>query len=273
MNKQLTIDVLICSFNKGAVKLDVSVLPPCEGVRYIVSYQYTDDRYLELLPESIVKCYDVHLLNYRGQGLSENLNQSMALATADLVMFVDDDTRICKGAFDIIRRTFDDNESLDIAFFQASSYTGRLLKHYPTQTCDIIPPHIPYLVSTIEKVCRRKSVQGQLRYDERFGLGTQFLTCGEEDVWLHDASVANLQIRYFPTVIVETNMMLKQNMLYVDAGVQRSYGAYLFYIHPHTAFFHCLAFAFNTARKGMTHFFPMLRHMTEGIRYMRQSNS
>ena len=187
-------------------------------------------------------------------------------------MFVDDDTHICKDAFDTIRRVFSENEGLDIAFFQASSYTGRLLKHYPLQSCDIVPPHIPYLVSTIEKVCRRTSVQGQLRYDERFGLGTQFLTCGEEDVWLYDAFVANLQIRYFPIVIVETNMMLKQYMLYVDAGVQRSYGAYLFYIHPHTAFFRCLAFAFNTTRKGMAHFFPLLRHMTEGIRYMRQSN-
>ena len=61
MNKQLTIDVLICSFNKGAVKMDVSVLPPCEGVRYIISYQYTDDRYLDLLPDSIIKRDDVRL--------------------------------------------------------------------------------------------------------------------------------------------------------------------------------------------------------------------
>ena len=69
MNKQLTIDVQNCSFNKGAVKMDVSVLPPCEGVRYIISYQYTDDRYLSLLPDTTHKRAHVRLFAYRGQGL------------------------------------------------------------------------------------------------------------------------------------------------------------------------------------------------------------
>lgn len=272
MNRLLTIDVLVCSFNKGAVKLDVVVQPPTEGVRYIISYQYTDERYLEMLPKSVVERDDVLLSAYRGQGLSANRNQALALAKADLVMFADDDSKICSTAFDTIRQVFSENESLDVAFFQASSYTGRLLKRYPKQPCDIAFPIETYDVSTIEKVCRRESIQGCLRYDERFGLGTQFLTCGEEDVWLYDATVLQMRMRFFPIKIVETNMMLKQSMLYVDAGVQRSYGAFQYYVHPRSAFFRCFSFAFNSMRKGMAHFFPMLRHMTEGIRYMRHGN-
>lgn len=272
MNQMFTIDILVCSFNKGAVKLDTAVLPPSEGVRYIISYQYTDERYLELLPQNVINRPDVVLSAYQGQGLSANRNQALALAKADIVMFVDDDSRISYDTFSTLRRIFTENTTLDVAFFQASSYTGRLLKRYPAQVCAIDSPTTSHHLSTIEKAFRRTSIQGCLRYDERFGLGTQFLTCGEEDIWVYDAVKNGLEMQYFPIKIVETNMMLKQSMLYVDAGVQRSYGAFQYYTHPRMAFWHCLLFAFNSARKGMSHFFPMLRHMVEGIRYMRQNN-
>ena len=44
----MTLDILICSLNKGIVRIDDLLLPQRKDVRYIVSYQYTDERYLEL---------------------------------------------------------------------------------------------------------------------------------------------------------------------------------------------------------------------------------
>ena len=268
----LTIDILICSFNKGAVKVDQVILPPAEGVRYIISYQYTDERYLEMFPEGLKHRDDVTIFSYRGQGLSANRNQALSLAQSDIVFFADDDSRIDEATFRTLREVFSAHPDMDVAFFQAASYTGRLLKHYPAKECEVAGPPADYHLSSIEKACRRKSIQGRLRYDERFGLGTQFLTCGEEDVWVYDAARSKLTMRYFPRKIVETNMMLKQSMIYVDAGVQRSYGAFQYYIHGSMAFLHCFFFAFNSMRKGYAHFFPMLRHMAEGIRYMQQNN-
>ena len=60
----LTIDILICSFNKGAVKVDQVILPPAEGVRYIISYQYTDERYLEMFPEGLKHRDDVTIFSF-----------------------------------------------------------------------------------------------------------------------------------------------------------------------------------------------------------------
>ena len=56
---RMTLDVLICSLNKGIVRVQDVLLPPKEGVHYIVSYQYTDERYLDLIPEVLKQRDDV----------------------------------------------------------------------------------------------------------------------------------------------------------------------------------------------------------------------
>lgn len=268
----MTIDVLICSFNKGIVKIDDVLLPPCPNVKYIISYQYTDDRYLEMLPSSILERDDVRIHKYRGQGLSNNRNQAMSHAKSDLVMYADDDTRLDMSTFSVIFQTFEEHPEVDVALFQASSYTGRPLKDYPNEEITISSVPTPHSVSTIEMIFRRSRVQGVVRFDERFGLGTKFLTCGEEDIWLVDALRLGLSIKYFPRKTVETSTMLKQSLIYVDAGVQRSRGAYTYYVYGATAWGRCFNFAMKGALKGYCHFVPMLRHLLEGILYVRKTH-
>lgn len=264
----MTIEVLICSFNKGIVKIDDVLLPPCPDVSYIISYQYTDERYLELIPDTLSRRSDVRIYKYRGQGLSNNRNQAMSHATADVVLYADDDTRLCADSFDSIKDAFEKHADIDVALFRVSTYIGRWLKDYPEAETVLHYP-LPYNASTIEMAFRRKSVQGRIRFDERFGLGTKFLTSGEEDIWIYEAFRQGLNICYFPRKIAETSMMLKQSMIYVDAGVQRSYGALNYYIFGRTAWLHCLRFALRSTRKGYCHFVPMLKHLLEGIRYIK----
>lgn len=267
----MTLDILICSINKGIVRLDDVLLPPCEGIRYIVSYQYTDERYLALIPAVLTKRPDVSLYKYYGQGLSANRNLAMEKATGELIMFADDDTHLLPESVDTIRHIFETHSDLDIAFFRASTYTGKLLKNYPEGEAEVTGMPEGYAISTIEMVCRRSSVQGVIRFDERFGLGTKFLTCGEEDIWLEDACRAKLRMRYFPIKTVETSTMLKKSLIYIDAGVQRSCGALTYYKHGRTAWWLCLRFAAKAASGGLCHFWPMMRHLSEGIRYMQKT--
>ena len=70
----MTLDILICSLNKGIVRVQDVLLEPQEGVRYIVSYQYTDERYSDLIPKSLSERPDVSVFRYKGQGLSANRN-------------------------------------------------------------------------------------------------------------------------------------------------------------------------------------------------------
>lgn len=267
----MTLDILICSLNKGIVRVQDALLPPRADVRYIVSYQYTDDRYLDLIPNVLYERDDVGLYTYNGQGLSANRNLALDKATADVVMYADDDARLLPDTPDVVMKPFRDDPTLDVAFFCASTYTGKPLKDYPAKEFDVL--HMPerYTVSALEMACLRKKVQGRIRFDERFGLGTQFLTCGEEEVWLEDALRARLRIRYFPHKIVETSTMLKKSLIYVDPGVQRSRGAITYYLYGHGSWWRCFRFAVAGAQAGYCHFWPMMRHLLEGIRFMRQT--
>ena len=252
----MTLDILICSIDKGIVRIVDVLLPPQPQIRYLISYQYTDERYLELIPEQLVNRSDVLLYKYKGQGLAANRNLALERATSEYVMFADDDTRISPDITSIIEGTFSQVPDLDIAFYQASTYTGKPLKNYPDEAFAMLQPPTTYSISTIEMVCRRNSIQGKLRFDERFGLGTKFLTCGEH---------------YFPVKVVETSTMLKKTLIYVDAGVQRSRGAFTYYMYGQRAWWHCLLFALRSTRQGRCHFWPMMRHLAEGIRYMQRT--
>ena len=268
----LTLDVLICTFNKGIVRIEDVILPQREGIHYIVSYQYNDERYIELIPESVKNRTDVTLYTYHGQGLSANRNLALEKATSDLIMYADDDEHICENAFDDIFKVFERDKDVDVAFFTASTYTGRPLKDYPAEEHDIKQMPEKYSISTIEMVCRRTSVQGVIRFDERFGLGTRFLTCGEEDIWMEDAFNAKLNMRYYPVKIVETSTMLKKKMIYVDSGVQRSYGAQMYYRYKAKAWWICFKFALRSTAERRCHFWGMMKHLSEGIRYMQRTH-
>lgn len=267
----MTLDILICSLNKGIVRVQDVLLPPQDGVRYIVSYQYTDERYLDLLPKSLSCRKDVSIYQYKGQGLSANRNLALDKATAELVMYADDDAHLLPELPEILSRCFQAHPELDVAFFCATTYTGKPLKNYPKAAFDVVAMPKEYTVSAIEMVCRRQRVQGKLRFDERFGLGTKFLTCGEEEIWMVDALRAGLKMRYFPEKIVETSTMLKKAMVYVDEGVQRSKGAIAYYVYGIHAWWNCLRFAIESSRAGHCRFMPMMRHLAEGIRYMRRT--
>lgn len=267
----MTLDILICSHDKGIVRIGDIFHAPQEGVRYIVSYQYSDERYLELIPQEVLSRHDVSFFKYKGQGLSANRNLALEKSTADLVLYADDDARLIDTTFSTIRETFAKHPEIDIACFQVSTYTGKMLKDYPIHSHILTDVPKSYAISTIEMAFRREKVQHVVRFDERFGLGTKFLTCGEEEIWLKDALRAGLRIHYFPTKIVETSMLLKRALIYIDAGVQRSLGAISYYNYGKKAWWHCFKFAVNSTRKGYCHFLPLMRHMIEGIRYMQRT--
>lgn len=267
----MTLDILICTINKGIVKICDSLMSQYENVHYIVAYQYTEERFLELIPSALLERKDVTLYKYKGEGLSSNRNFALEKATADLVAYADDDTRFLPESLVDIFRIFSENSDLDIAFFKASTYTGKSLKDYPDDAQQVFEMPSRYVISAIEIVARRTRIQNTLRFDERFGLGTSYLTCGEEEIWIEDAIRHEFKMWYFPIKIVETSTLLKKSLIYVDSGVQRSFGAISYYKYGVKAWWKCFKFALNSTRSGYCHFLPLFMNFMQGIRYMQRT--
>ena len=267
----LTLDILICSLNTRIVRVPDILMPVKEGVNYIISLQYTKDDYLKMIPEVLLERKDVKLVKLPGEGLSINRNNALLYASSDLVYVIDDDTHLLPQTVDVIQETFEKNPDVDIAVFKTQSYAGKDVHEYEQKERDLTTFRDIHFVLTTEVVCRRSSIAGILSFDPRFGLGSPFLACYEEQIWLADAHRHGMKIRYFPKAINQTSAIFLPRLIYVDNNVQRSFGAMLYYVFGQAAFYKAFKFAFISFRKRTAHFFSLYHHLLQGIFYMRKA--
>ena len=261
----LTIDILISVRNKRIVRTKEALPNPIDGVKYIICFQYTDEKYLNLIPEELGRYEDVTLIKRKETGLSRSRNLLLDIASSDLLYFIDDDTIILDDAIDRIRKVFDQHPDVDIALFQSQSYAGKSLRNFPTKEKGILRFKERFKVLTYEMVCRREKVQGILSFNTRFGLGSDQFDCFETQVFLEDALRDGLKLRYFPIPVIKTSALYKPRLVYVDKHVQRAYGALLSYVYNKRAIWKAFLYALDKSRKGRVHFFPFFKTIVQGI--------
>lgn len=183
----MTLELLICTIDEGIQTVAEHVLPEREDVRYLVSCQYTTAR-PPVVPQALER-EDVTVTFLPGKGLCRNRNHAFSLAQGDILKICDDDEVWMPQYFDAILSAYAHDPELDLAHFQAIGPR----KVYP-----------PSFVSSFEITVRRSSLAG-LQFDEHFGLGSQHLCAGEEDVFMHDARQKGLHIRYIAQPICQTD--------------------------------------------------------------------
>lgn len=189
------ISILVCTLNDRITAVPAMLLAERSDVRYVVSFQYTDDMFLDMVPNVIKEREDVTLLLYPSTGLSANRNNSLRHCTTPLAIISDDDTHYTNATLDKIIAAFANDEGLDIIHFSDARLACRMTAQLPT-------------------------------FDTRFGLGSKFLSCGEEDVFLHQARTYGLRIH-------EAGIPLDPSSPYqgpwvrfgTDKRVRRSWGA------------------------------------------------
>ena len=198
--KNPTLDILISTIDDGILKVPAMLLPERADVRYIVSVQHTIPQSLINVPAPLTYRQDVKIGFPEGKGLSRNRNNALRMSDADICLIADDDNQ---------------NPDADIITFQAETYQGEPLHPYPA----------PYICSQ-EITLRRESVLSRnVFFDERFGLGSQLLCAGEEDVFIYDARKAGLNVIYVPQVIVRTDEFTTGCKFLTDKCMQITKGA------------------------------------------------
>lgn len=202
----MTLELLICTIDEGIERLKDKFLSPRKDVQYLVSWQYTGE--CPQVPDWLCLRRDVRVVQLAGRGLCRNRNHAFDHAQGDVLKICDDDERWTDMYFDTILETYRQHPEYDIVHFQAIGPK----KKYP-----------PLFVTSFEITLRRTSL-GSLRFDERFGLGSEYLCAGEEDVFIHDACRSGLSVHYEPKPICETHPQTTGDN-WESAILQRSKGA------------------------------------------------
>ena len=309
----LILHLLVCTLDERIAGVPQMLLPPQEGVRWVVSMQYTDERFLQQFPAVLRERSDVHLLTLPGKGLSRNRNHALAfvrqtlsgeadswlrrecsrsgesselaspLAQSHSSLFTlhsslphaclisDDDVRYTLPQLQALRRCLADNPQVDVALFEMTAPDGSPLKPYPTRSMAYREAMAVrgYYPSSWEIVLGARAVE-RLHFDERFGLGSPALPCGEEEVLLCDALREGLEVRFFPVAIGQTDPATTGLRFLSDPAVQRAKGAVFAYTLPRArAYYKMGKEALHHLLYNRANPFPLLRHMREGALRMR----
>lgn len=268
--------VLVCTIDDGIQGVPQVLLSEEEGVKYVVSWQQTQScgEYPVALKRS-----DVYVASWNGHGLSRNRNHAMDIAMSKLrdpledVVFViaDDDERLDAQAFPKIRDLYSRQPKLDVALWRmVDIQDGHLLKEYPVSAISYHRRPRSYYASSVEMTFRSRLYLMGLRFDERFGLGSEKLSAGEEDVFLTDVLRLGLRVWIYPKILCSTSSSTTGSFV-LDVKVLRSKGAVYGYRHCQLwAFIRSLKEAFSLAIRYHRSFLFIFRNIWYGVKYIRQ---
>ncbi|MCD8266100.1 MAG: glycosyltransferase [Prevotellaceae bacterium] len=245
-----SLQVLICTTLERLPNVRGVLLPPMEGVSYVVSCQGVD----EALASPFAR-EDVELITMKGYGLCRNRNAALRHSKADFLLIADDDERLCPETLKGIPDDFAAHPECDLLQYR----TEGTPKAYP-----------PVYVSSVELAMRRR-VAEQVRFDERFGAGSPELACGEEEVFLHEARAKGFRLGYVPKTVCRLLDEGSRTRFLEEPKWQRSKGAVVCLCRGRAyAYLKCLREALGWAVREKVNPLPLLRNMLWGIRYVKR---
>ncbi len=199
----MTISLLIATIDAGIKKVDRVILEPQPGIQYYISHQVTGELFRKI-PESLKTRSDVQLSQIKGRGLSRNRNHLLDLAMGDLALLADDDARYRMEYFETLRSVFTEHQDIDVACFKIATPEGYPEYKEYSEESFLLNYASRHYISSLEVAFRLSAVKKMgLKFDERFGVGSEFIAYGEESVFIHDCIKAGLKVKYFPEYIVE----------------------------------------------------------------------
>lgn len=214
----LTIQIVIATHRPDGISRVASmVLPPAEGIGYVVSWQAHENA---PIPKSLER-EDVEVVRYDGVGLSNNRNNALARCTADIIIIADDDESLYPEGIEALRSAFADNP--DVEFITFRSDHGD-----PSRFPVVATPlgrHLPrgYYVSSIEMAFRRAAGCG-LQFCPELGLGAKKFLSGEDELFLRTAIKRGVKCCFFPITVCSHPDASTGLLSNLSSGVLRAQG-------------------------------------------------
>lgn len=258
MTAMTTLDLALITYGADGIdRVTGMVLPPMEGVRYVVSWQESGGK---PIPEGLQRD-DVTVVRMDGRGAARNRNNAIAHCTADIILFADDDLVYTPMQLRAVTDTFDANPDTDLATFAGRHPSPPA---YPTAPCRLTVP-LPrgYWVSAYLIAYRRETV-GDLLCHPDFGAGAEWFTGADDELFLLAAIRRGLRCRFFPVEICTHAGQSTGTNARLSAGNLRATGCYIALAFGWTAPLRIVLKSLRVARRGQASWLPALYHLTSG---------
>ena len=259
----MKLEILIATMEDRLSRVAEMLLDADADIAYLVSCQYMEE--CPKVPAELACRDDVRVVFLKGRGLSNNRNYALQHAVNDVVLIADDDCRYTLAGLKQVIATYEVHPEVDIALFKVDGMS----KYYPASQCRYQMEDFQgsYSVASVEMSLRRSSLRG-VHFDEYFGLGSDRLASGEEQVFLYDALQKGLRIEFFPVLIGQTPGGTTGELFLQDEKVQYSKGATFCYLFgPRKARMMCLKETLHYFVHKRVNPFKLMRNMNFGIVY------
>lgn len=260
------LEVLISTHGEnGLQRIASKTLPRVDDVGYVISCQYRDTE--PGIPEVLSGRHDVRVVFTPTHGLSANRNRSLDIARAPYVLLADDDLDFNPDGLAAIIGLFGADPDLDILTLRHDSESPKV---YPPDGHDLGRPFRNYYITSFEIALRLDAVRrARLRFCEQMGIGNDYITQGEEEVFVLDALAAGLKGRFHDR-IVAAHTGPTSGLRNYHPGAMRARGVILSKTHPRTLFLRAAAIAWRLRNQAT--FFGSVKHILEGARFARRHN-
>ncbi len=246
----MTTEILICTTIKRLSKVEKILLPPQTGISYLIGIQGGVPTAEQLAP---FLRSDIRTVWMQEMGLSRNRNLVLHHARADLLVIADDDNMLVAETIAGLTRDFNEHPHWDIIQYRMSG-SGK--------------PFPAIYVSSCELVMRRRSI-GSLRFDVRFGLGSEHLASGEEEVFVFQAIKKGLQMGQLDKPLCKVEGATTGDFFLTNPRVQRSKGAVFALTRGRWwALYRCTRETMGYMLRQGVNPLPLLRNMWWGISYV-----
>ena len=138
----------------------------------------------------------IEIIETTDRGLSRSRNMALENAEQDEVIFCDNDVRYADDAFVQINSAFERNPDAGIIVF----FIERPERHEPVYAEESVMDRLHMMKIFSPEMAVRKSMLGNLRFNEDFGAGAKY-SMGEENIFLFEAYRRGIKAVYVPVKI------------------------------------------------------------------------
>lgn len=141
----------------------------------------------------------VKYIETKDRGLSRSRNMAIYNASEDICIFCDNDVEYVDNYQEIILNAFDTHKDADLIVF----YIKRKEKLQPNFADERRMGYLSVLKIFSPEIAFRREAVSDIKFDEKFGAGSNKYIMGEENIFLYDCLKAHKKIYYVPTKIAE----------------------------------------------------------------------